>query len=189
MRYLTLNEVLELYHRIMEQSGGSVGIHNLDALESALAQPRMTFGREELYATLVEKAAALGFSLIKNHPFVDGNKRTGHAAMEVIAKLSGVFEHREQAAIFTTVEPCYLCFGAILVARIGHVFFAAPDVNFGAGQIRGAGRYDRPRILTFEGGILESEAFELLYRHSERHCRLLFGERLDALCQRVGQKR
>lgn len=89
MRYLTLNEVLELYHRIVEQSGGSVGIHNLDALESALAQPRLTFGGEELYATLVEKAAALGFSLIKNHPFVDGNKRTGHAAMETFLVLNG----------------------------------------------------------------------------------------------------
>lgn len=48
MRYLTLNEVLELYRRIMEQSGGSVGIHDLGALESALAQPRVTFGGEEL---------------------------------------------------------------------------------------------------------------------------------------------
>lgn len=89
MRYLTLNEILELYQRIMEQSGGSAGIHNLDALESALAQPRMTFGGEELYTTLVEKTAALGFSLIKNHPFVDGNKRTGHAAMETFLVLNG----------------------------------------------------------------------------------------------------
>ncbi len=89
MRYPTLNEVLELYRRIMEQSGGSIGIHNLGALESALAQPRMTFGGEELYPTIVEKASALGFSIIKNHPFVDGNKRTGHAAMETFLVLNG----------------------------------------------------------------------------------------------------
>jgi death-on-curing protein len=89
MRYLTLSEVLELYERVMEQSGGSVGIHDLNALESAIAQPRMTFGREELYPTIVEKAAALGFSMIKNHPFVDGNKRTGHAAMETFLVLNG----------------------------------------------------------------------------------------------------
>jgi len=50
-------------------------------LESALAQPRQTFSGIDLYPTLVEKAAALGFSLIKNHPFVDGNKRVGHAAL------------------------------------------------------------------------------------------------------------
>jgi death-on-curing protein len=89
MRYLTFNEVLELYCRIMEQSGGSVGIHDLGALESALAQPRMTFGGEELYPTIIEKASALGFSFIKNHPFVDGNKRTGHAAMETFLILNG----------------------------------------------------------------------------------------------------
>ena len=89
MRYLTLNEVLELYRRIMEQSGGSVGIHDLGALESALAQPRVTFGGEELYPAVIEKASALGFSIIKNHPFVDGNKRTGHAAMETFLVLNG----------------------------------------------------------------------------------------------------
>jgi len=89
MRYLTLSEVLELYRRIIEQTGGSAGIRDLGALESALAQPRLTFGREELYPTIVEKASALGFSLIKNHPFVDGNKRTGHAALETFLVLNG----------------------------------------------------------------------------------------------------
>ena len=89
MRYLTLSEAFEIYRRIMERSGGTVGIHSLGALESALAQPRLTFGGEELYPTIVEKAAALGFSLIKNHPFVDGNKRTGHAAMETFLFLNG----------------------------------------------------------------------------------------------------
>ncbi len=49
----------------------------------------MTFDGEELYPTLVEKAIALGFSLIQNHPFVDGNKRVGHAAMEIFLLLNG----------------------------------------------------------------------------------------------------
>jgi death-on-curing protein len=89
MRYLTLEEVLELYQRIIEQSGGSAGISNLNGLESAIAQPQMTFAGEELYPTIVEKAVALGFSLIKNHPFIDGNKRIGHAAMEVFLVLNG----------------------------------------------------------------------------------------------------
>lgn len=62
---------------------------HLSALESALAQPQMTFGGEDLYPTLVDKAAALGYALIKNHPFLDGNKRTGHAAMEVFLVLNG----------------------------------------------------------------------------------------------------
>lgn len=80
---------MEIYSRVMTQSGGSVEILDLGALESAVAQPRMTFNRKELYPTIFEKASALGFSLIQNHPFVDGNKRTGHAAMETFLMLNG----------------------------------------------------------------------------------------------------
>ncbi len=90
MRYLTLIEVLNLHRQIIEQSGGALGVCDLGALESALAQPRMTFGGEDLYPTLVDKAAAVGFSIIMNHPFVDGNKRTGHAAMETLLVLNGM---------------------------------------------------------------------------------------------------
>ncbi len=89
MRYLTLSEILVLYRRIVEQSGGSVGIRDLGALESAVAQPRMIFENQELYPTVVDKAAALAFFLIQNHPFLDGNKRTGHAAMETFLVLNG----------------------------------------------------------------------------------------------------
>jgi death-on-curing protein len=59
MRYLTLSEVLELYRRIIEQSGGTMGIRDLGLLESALAQPRMTFGGTDLYPTVVDKAASV----------------------------------------------------------------------------------------------------------------------------------
>src|SRR5204863_9276265 len=71
------------------------GIRDLNALESTVAQPRMTFDGKELYATVVERAAALGFSLIMNHPFIDGNKRIGHAAMETFLMLNG-FEIQAQ---------------------------------------------------------------------------------------------
>lgn len=89
MRYLSLIEVLELHRRIINQSGGTFGIRDFGLLESAIAQPRMTFGGEDLYPSLVEKAAALGFALIMNHPFVDGNKRIGHATAEVFLVLNG----------------------------------------------------------------------------------------------------
>jgi death-on-curing protein len=89
VRYLTLSEALELHDRVIAQSRGAVGILNLGALESALAQPRITFGGKELYTSVVEKATTLGYSLIQNHPFLDGNKRTGHAAMEVFLFLNG----------------------------------------------------------------------------------------------------
>ncbi|WP_448572879.1 type II toxin-antitoxin system death-on-curing family toxin [Trichothermofontia sp.] len=90
MRFLTLIEVLELHHRVIEQSGGALGVRDVGLLESAIAQPRMTFGGEDLYPSLIDKAAALGFSIIMNHPFLDGNKRTGHAAMETFLILNGM---------------------------------------------------------------------------------------------------
>lgn len=89
MRYLTVGEVILLYQRVMAQSGGAVGVRSLGALESAVAQPRMMFGGSDLYPTLADKAAALGFALISSHPFVDGNKRIGHAAMETFLVLNG----------------------------------------------------------------------------------------------------
>lgn len=96
MRHISLGLVLELHRRIMEQSGGVPAILNLGALESAVQQPRMTFGGKDLYITFAEKAAALAFSIIRNHPFLDGNKRTGHAAMEVFLVLNG---HEIQASV------------------------------------------------------------------------------------------
>lgn len=89
MRYLTLGEVVALHRALLESSGGATGIRDLGSLESALAQPRATFGGVDLHASLAAKVAALGFSLTLNHPFVDGNKRVAHAAMEVFLILNG----------------------------------------------------------------------------------------------------
>jgi death-on-curing protein len=89
MRYLTLAEVVELHELVLSATGGAAGVRDLGGLESALAQPKATFDGRDLHQTLVEKAAALGFSLVQNHPFVDGNKRTAHAAMETFLVLNG----------------------------------------------------------------------------------------------------
>ena len=89
MRYLTLGEVVELHRRVLQAGGGAPGIRDLGALDSAVAQPKATFGGVDLYPTVVEKVAALCFSLVRNHPFVDGNKRVGHAAMETFLVLNG----------------------------------------------------------------------------------------------------
>lgn len=89
MRYLTLAEVLLLHSRILEQSGGGTGLRDLAALESALAQPKMSAGGVDAYPTLVAKAAALGYSLASNHAFIDGNKRIAHASMEVFLLFNG----------------------------------------------------------------------------------------------------
>jgi len=89
MRYLSISEVLELHQMLIDSSGGASGIRDLGALESAVAQPHATFGTEELYPSVVTKAAALCFSLVMNHPVLDGNKRIGHAAMETFLALNG----------------------------------------------------------------------------------------------------
>lgn len=89
MRYLVLAEVVELHRRLLQVTGGATGLRDLGALESAIAQPQATFSGVDLYPTLAEKATALGFALIQGHPFVDGNKRVGHAAMETFLVLNG----------------------------------------------------------------------------------------------------
>jgi death-on-curing protein len=90
IRYLTLSEVLTLHTEVLATSGGAAGVRDLGRVQAALAQPASTFDGVELYPTIVSKAATLGFSLIQGHPFVDGNKRIGHAAMEVFLVLNGV---------------------------------------------------------------------------------------------------
>jgi len=89
MRYLSLLEVLELHEVIIASSGGLRGIRDIGALESAITQPRLTFNQSDLYPGLISKATALCFSLVMNHPFVDGNKRIGHATMETFLILNG----------------------------------------------------------------------------------------------------
>jgi len=90
MRWLQLAEVLELHRRLLAQSGGSRGLRDLGLLEASLALPRQSFAGADLYPGLIAKAAALGFSLIQKHPFVDGNKRIGHAALEITLVLNGL---------------------------------------------------------------------------------------------------
>ena len=76
-------QVFRLHEAIIARSGGQVGLRDEGALESALAQPLVSFAGQELYPSIAEKAAALCFSHVRNHPFVDGNKRIGHAVMMV----------------------------------------------------------------------------------------------------------
>jgi death on curing protein len=88
MRYLTLAQLFFLHDRILAMSGGAAGVRDLGIIEAALAQPKGTFGGVDLYPTVVEKAASLGFSLVQGHSFIDGNKRIGHAAMEMFLTLN-----------------------------------------------------------------------------------------------------
>ncbi len=77
-------DVLKLHDASIEDFGGAKGIRDIGLLESALARPFQTFGGEDLYPSPIEKAAAISESLIVNHPFVDGNKRTGLLTMATL---------------------------------------------------------------------------------------------------------
>lgn len=86
--YLTLDQVLRIHSRALADAGGTPDIRDLGGVESAVAQPQMTFGGEDLYPSLAEKAAAIGYAIIRAQHFVDGNKRTGHAAMALFLALN-----------------------------------------------------------------------------------------------------
>lgn len=113
MRYLSIAELLELHARVIEQSGGAIGLRCREALESSVAQPHQTFAGRELYPSVPEKAAALGFFLVRNHPFLDGNKRIGHAALEVTLVLNGF----ELAASVDEQEQTFLSLAAGTLTR------------------------------------------------------------------------
>jgi len=88
--YLSLEQVLALHKAQVEEYGGAHGLREMGGLESALARPQMTFGGEDLYKDVAEKAGALWHSLVMNHPFIDGNKRIGAMAAEFFLGLNGV---------------------------------------------------------------------------------------------------
>ncbi len=75
---ISIKEAEDIHTTLIEHFGGSHGIRDLNGLESALARPFQTFGSEELYPSVIQKAAALLESILVNHPFIDGNKRTGY---------------------------------------------------------------------------------------------------------------
>ncbi len=89
MVYPTLDQILFIHQQVLMQTGGSAGLRDNALLESAIARPKATFGGEDLYPELTDKAAALFDSLIRNHPFVDGNKRVAVVAMVVFVRENG----------------------------------------------------------------------------------------------------
>jgi len=74
---------------VIEETGGTLGARDEGLLRSALARPQASFGSQDLYPSLFEKAAALAESLVRNHPFIDGNKRTALACLRVMLKMNG----------------------------------------------------------------------------------------------------
>ena len=89
MQFLGLQEVLEIHRDQVTRYGGTAGIRDLNLLKSALGMPGATFNGEFLHTDVYEMAAAYLFHLVKNHPFLDGNKQVGAVAALVFLALNG----------------------------------------------------------------------------------------------------
>ena len=89
MKYLTEEQVLFIHSRLIDETGGVHGVRDLGLLQSAVSRPKATFGSEDLYPDIFHKAAALMESLIKNHPFIDGNKRTAITSAGIFLQRNG----------------------------------------------------------------------------------------------------
>ncbi|HEX7455935.1 MAG TPA: type II toxin-antitoxin system death-on-curing family toxin [Candidatus Nanoarchaeia archaeon] len=89
MRYLTPQNVIQIHHEIIDETGGLHGVRDAGLVESAMERPRAVFAGKDLYPNIFLKAAALTHSLLMNHPFLDGNKRTAVVAMMEFLQLNG----------------------------------------------------------------------------------------------------
>ena len=89
MIYLTPEQILFIHARLISITGGSHGVRDIGLLASAVYRPQVTFDDQELYPDLFTKVAALMESLITNHPFIDGNKRTGLTAAGMFLVVNG----------------------------------------------------------------------------------------------------
>lgn len=87
---LTKEQVLSIHSSLIEATGGTDGLRDNGLLESALESPFQTFDGNDLYPALIQKAARLGYALVANHPFIDGNKRIGVHTMLVFLAINGV---------------------------------------------------------------------------------------------------
>ncbi|MCF6159610.1 MAG: type II toxin-antitoxin system death-on-curing family toxin [wastewater metagenome] len=89
MNYIPPGQVLFIHYRIIEETGGSHGIRDLTLLQSSLARPMATFDKNDLYPDIFSKVATLMHSIIKSHPFVDGNKRTAITTASIFLLRNG----------------------------------------------------------------------------------------------------
>ena len=103
MKQLTKRQILSLHQALIEAYGGSEGLRDEGLLDSALAVAFQVFDGQPLLPTLQQKAARLGFGIIMNHPFVDGNKRTGAHVMLMTLELNGIELEYSQQELYEAI--------------------------------------------------------------------------------------
>ena len=123
MKKLTKEQILQLHRDLIRSTGGMEGLRDEGLLDSALNAPFQGFGDTAAYPSLQRKAARLGFGLIQNHAFVDGNKRIGAHAMLVFLGLNGIdldYTQEELTAMVLEVASGELSFEGMVQWIIGH---------------------------------------------------------------------
>jgi len=100
---ISLEEVEGIHEILIDRFGGTKGIRDRGALESAISRPYQTFDQKELYPKPIDKAAAIFESLISNHPFIDGNKRTAYVLMRLTLMEANITLHADQNERFDFV--------------------------------------------------------------------------------------
>ena len=103
MIILSKSQILKLHTQLIDEFGGVDGIRDMGLFESAIYAPFQVFGDTEAYPTLQEKGARLGYGLIKNHAFIDGNKRIGVHTMLVFLSLNGIYLEYSQDELIDVV--------------------------------------------------------------------------------------
>lgn len=123
MKVVSERQILMLHEHLINETGGSRGLRDKGLLQSALAAPFQSFEGLDAFPSLQQKAARLAYGLVKNHPFVDGNKRIGAHAMLVFLTLNGIeldYEQKELSALILAVAADEIGYEEILQWLLGH---------------------------------------------------------------------
>lgn len=123
MKILNKRQILMLHQHLVDETGGSPGLRDEGLLDSALNAPFQTFGDTSAYPSLQQKAARLCYGLVKNHPFIDGNKRIGAHAMLVFLAVNGLelsYTQQELSDIILQVAAGEKKYDDLLVWLLAH---------------------------------------------------------------------
>lgn len=126
MKTLSKEQIIFLHSQLINATGGSDGIKDENMLESAIYAPFQTFAGEDFFPTIYQKAARLGFGLVSNHPFVDGNKRIAAHAMLVFLELNGIemqYTNDELSEIFLAIADDKARYDDLLSWIIEHIIW------------------------------------------------------------------
>ena len=124
MIILSKEQIVSLHKELIEETGGIHGLKDKGMLESALAAPFQTFDGEDLYPSIYQKVARLGFGLANNHAFIDGNKRIGAHAMLIFLLLNGIelkYGQEELSDLFLNIADGKAGYAETLVWIVQHL--------------------------------------------------------------------